>query len=115
MWGVIAVALFAMDKEQPLSGSSVSGIFYQSDSRESWVRLGWQMLGLLVINGWTGAHMLLLFSGLKKIGWLRVDDSTIAGVGGLDMAEHGEYVVVPFCLCVTTDSVSRLSCLAVPS
>ena len=36
--------------------------------------------------------MLVLFTIMKKFNWLRVEDAMIAGVGGLDMAEHGEYV-----------------------
>ena len=50
-WGVVAVALFSMDKDHPLSQSGVSGIFYDSSSNDAWVRLGWQLLGLLVIMG----------------------------------------------------------------
>jgi hypothetical protein len=36
------------------------------------------------------SHMFVLFTVMKKLNFLRVDDTVIAGAGGLDMAEHGE-------------------------
>ena len=54
------------------------------------MRLGWQLLGLIVIMGWSMSHMFALFFVMWKLDFLRVDDAAIAGAGGLDMAEHGE-------------------------
>jgi len=96
-WGVIAVTLFAMDEDKPLVSSDayIAGIFYSGeDSRKPWVRLGWNILGLLVICSWTAANMFVLFFILRKAKMLRVDDEVIAGAGGLDKAEHGEFAYV---------------------
>eukprot|EP00038_Savillea_parva_P004978 m.145639 g.145639 ORF g.145639 m.145639 type:complete len:530 (-) comp11629_c1_seq9:298-1887(-) len=93
-WGVIAVTLFAMDKEAPLNAYGMGGIFYDAYDRAPWVRLGWAFLGLLVIIGWTTVNMLIVFSILKYFKCLRVDDAVIAGDGGLDKHEHGEYAYV---------------------
>lgn len=93
-WGVIAVTLFAMDKEAPLNQYGMGGLFYDINDRLSWIRLGWAFLGLTVIISWTAANMFFVFFVLKKCNLLRVDDAVIAGTGGLDKAEHGEFAYV---------------------
>lgn len=90
-WGVIAVTLFAMDKESPLNNYGMGGIFYDAYDRLPWVRLGWALLGLLIIISWTAANMFMVFFAVHKLNLLRVDDAIIAGEGGLDKHEHGEY------------------------
>jgi Amt family ammonium transporter len=93
-WGVFAVTLFAMDKEAPLNQYGMGGIFYDAFDRAPWVRLGWNMLGLVCILTWTAVNMFALFFVLHKTGQLRVDDEIIASEGGLDRHEHGEFAYV---------------------
>jgi Amt family ammonium transporter len=107
-WSLIAVTLFAMDKQKELgqysymmgSGDSWSpvrmgGIFYDSGDRISWVRLGWNLFGMLMIAAWVATNMFFIFFILKTVGQLRNDDSTIGGRGGEDKMNHGvdAYVV----------------------
>lgn len=95
-WGVVAVTLFAMDRESTIGNAryGMGGIFYDAFDRLPWIRLGWALLAIIVISGWTAANMGLLFFVLKTTNRLRVDDDEIAGVGGLDKAAHGEFAYV---------------------
>eukprot|EP00038_Savillea_parva_P004977 m.145606 g.145606 ORF g.145606 m.145606 type:complete len:513 (-) comp11629_c1_seq6:214-1752(-) len=93
-WGVVAVTLFAMDKEAPLNSYGMGGIFYDAYDREPWIRFAWAWAGLGIIIGWTAVNMFVAFFILKRINCLRVDDVVIAGEGGLDKHEHGEYAYV---------------------
>jgi Amt family ammonium transporter len=93
-WGVIAVTLFAMDKEASLNQYGMGGIFYDAYDRQAWIRLAWAFIGLVVIIGWTAVNMFFVFFVLKKFNMLRVDDEVIASDGGLDKHEHGEYAYV---------------------
>lgn len=72
----------------------MGGIFYDAHDRLPWIRLGWALLGLLVICSWTAANMFFCFFILKKTGQLRVEDEVIASDGGLDKHEHGEFAYV---------------------
>jgi len=79
MWGLLAVGVF--DKTQ--------GIFNPASfmSRESWVFLEWQVIGILVIVAWTATLSFIYFSIAKKCNLLRV--SLVSEVIGLDISFMG--------------------------
>jgi len=88
LWGVVATALFARNTDQ---GNSV---FYDSNFKESWLKLSWALAGCLTICVWTGGLCAIMFYVLNKLGCLRVSDEHIEGKGGLDYHEHGELAYV---------------------
>eukprot|EP00049_Salpingoeca_infusionum_P012169 m.220332 g.220332 ORF g.220332 m.220332 type:complete len:448 (-) comp15116_c1_seq56:317-1660(-) len=77
IWGVIARALFA----------ERVGVFHAWD-KDSGLRLGWNLLGLVVIMAWSGGVCGLMFYVLKKKKIVRV--SPEAEIAGLDGFEHGQ-------------------------
>lgn len=73
MWGGISLGIFG------LPTVSLAGVP---------TTLGVQLLGSVVIPIWSLVTMLLVFYGLKAIGWLRVSEAEEHE--GLDAGEHGE-------------------------
>jgi len=92
-WGVLAVGLFAKQRYTDLAGMQNHGIFYGDEGH----LLGWQMIEILAISGWTGGWALLVFVPLKMVGYARVSEE-VERVG-LDIHKHGgfpmELVVKP--------------------
>ncbi|XP_028414397.1 putative ammonium transporter 1 [Dendronephthya gigantea] len=76
-WGVIAVTLF--NKE--------SGVFYDWDEL-AFKRLGWNLLGAIVISAWSLIWGLIIFMSLKLFKILRVPSEI--EIKGLDVPKHGE-------------------------
>lgn len=96
LWGVVAVTLFAFE-DNGIAGLPVcGGIFYNSDCKTAWHRLGWNLLGSVVICVWTATTSIIIFATLKKFNMLRVDDKQIEAFGGLDFVEHGEMAYIMF-------------------
>merc|ERR1719384_814152 len=75
MVGVLCAPIFAYQK----------GIFWTS---KAWKILGVNCLGILAIIGWCGGCSLVIFGGLRKAGFLRVDKET--EYSGNDIPKHGE-------------------------
>ena len=61
-WGVIAVTLFSND----------GGVFYDWDDM-AFKKLGWNLLGAIIISLWSLFWGIIIFFGLKVFGILRVD------------------------------------------
>ncbi|MBN2651164.1 MAG: ammonium transporter [Spirochaetales bacterium] len=76
LWGVVAVGLFSSDPDK-------LGLFYGG----GFATLGIQLLGVVVILGWTLSTAFLLFFILKKASCLRVTEKE--EMLGLDISEHG--------------------------
>lgn len=82
IWGTLAPALFA----NPIhSAQGHAGLFYGSARL-----LGAATVGMLAVIGWSACISALLFLGLKRMGYLRVDLQ--AELIGLDVLAHGERV-----------------------
>jgi len=79
MWGLIAVGLF--DKSSGIFNYEAAG------SSESWVFLGWQLLGMLIIVLWTSGLSLIYFMIARQAKILRV--TLLDEVLGLDISEMG--------------------------
>ncbi|MBR5708311.1 MAG: adenylate cyclase, partial [Oscillospiraceae bacterium] len=79
VWGTIAVGLLA----NPDAPAGLRGLFYTGSA----VQLGKQAIGLVAVAAWAAVTMILFFTLLKKIKFLRADpaDELI----GLDVTEHG--------------------------
>lgn len=65
IWGLLATGLFASDDLT----SHAPGLFYGGGKM-----LGWQVVGILIITGWTGVITAACFFPLKMLGWLRVSE-----------------------------------------
>ncbi len=79
IWGTIAVGLLA----NPNAPAGLSGLLYTGSFRQ----LGLQLLGFVTVAAWAAVTMLVFFSILKKVNFLRAtpeDELT-----GLDITEHG--------------------------
>eukprot|EP00831_Metopus_contortus_P070947 TRINITY_DN6489_c0_g1_i4.p1 TRINITY_DN6489_c0_g1~~TRINITY_DN6489_c0_g1_i4.p1 ORF type:complete len:276 (-),score=28.28 TRINITY_DN6489_c0_g1_i4:217-1044(-) len=81
-WGVLALGLFASASNGP---GSHDGAFYGSGSL-----LGYQIVGILAVIGWSCAVTFLLGYLMKLTGLLRV--SSEAEETGLDMFSHEEVI-----------------------
>ena len=79
IWGTIAVGLLA----NPDAPAGLSGLFYTGEVK----LLGIQLLGFAAVAVWAAVTMLIFFSILKKIDFLRADASD--ELTGLDITEHG--------------------------
>ncbi len=79
IWGTIAVGLLA----NPDAPAGLRGLLYTGDATQ----LGLQLLGFVSVAAWAAVTMLIFFTILKKIDFLRAtpeDELT-----GLDITEHG--------------------------
>ena len=79
VWGTLAVGLLA----NPDAPAGLRGLLYTGDAH----LLGVQLLGFAAVAGWAGVTMLLFFSLLKKINFLRA--APAEELAGLDASEHG--------------------------
>ena len=79
IWGTIAVGLLA----NPDAPAGLSGLLYTGDFHQ----LGLQLLGFITVGAWSAATMLIFFSILKKIDFLRAGRED--ELRGLDASEHG--------------------------
>lgn len=82
-WGVIAVGLFATEKNAAIAGLEHYGSFYGDDGS----LLEWQLAEVFMIILWVGGFSLLIFVPLKLMGLARV--SLEDELKGLDDAHHG--------------------------
>lgn len=65
IWGLLATGLFASDDLT----AHAPGLFYGGGKM-----LGWQVVGILVITGWTAVITAACLYPLKMLGWLRVSE-----------------------------------------
>ena len=79
IWGTIAVGLLA----NPNAPAGLRGLFYTGDATQ----LGLQLLGFVAVAAWAAVTMLVFFTILKKIDFLRADPAD--ELTGLDVTEHG--------------------------
>ena len=85
MWGVIAIALFADDKEYGLAGP---GLFYGGGDF-----LGANIFLIVMILVWIGLTMALVFFVLRAAGMARVSEEV--EIAGLDASKHGVKPILP--------------------
>ena len=85
MWGVIAIALFADDKEYGLAGP---GLFYGGGDF-----LGANIFLIVMILVWVGLTMALVFFVLRAAGMARVSEEV--EIAGLDASKHGVKPILP--------------------
>lgn len=69
-----------------MTGSQCGGIVYGRGAH-GWTQLGMQLLGLVVTSVWVAIWGLAVFSALKALNLLRVDQQT--ELAGIDNMEHG--------------------------
>ena len=79
IWGTIAVGLLAT----PDAPAGLNGLFYTGEVK----LLGIQLLGFVAMAAWAAVTMLIFFSVLKKLDFLRADAAD--ELTGLDVTEHG--------------------------
>jgi len=79
VWGTVAVGLLA----NPEAPAGLRGLIYTGD----FTLLGVQLLGVVSVGAWAAVTMLVFFSFMKKIGFLRADPAD--ELSGLDQSEHG--------------------------
>ena len=79
IWGTIAVGLLAT----PDAPAGLNGLFYTGEVK----LLGIQLLGFVAVAAWAAVTMLIFFSVLKKLDFLRADAAD--ELTGLDVTEHG--------------------------
>ena len=79
VWGTIAVGLLA----NPNAPAGLRGLIYTGEFRQ----LGLQLLGFVTVAAWAAVTMLLFFSLLKKLNFLRAEEAD--ELTGLDITEHG--------------------------
>jgi Amt family ammonium transporter len=82
VWGVLAAGLFAREQyvEAVYGYADGYGVVYGGSGKQ----FGVQLLGVVVISAWTAGLTLVLFSCLRRVGWLRV--SKQAELEGLDLS-----------------------------
>lgn len=85
MWGVFVVGLLAKEDyiTQVYGTKPQQGLFYKGEG----YLLACQVIGILVILGWTVVNMTLFFSVFKFFGKLRI--SAEEELQGLDVSKHG--------------------------
>ena len=79
IWGTIAVGLLA----NPDAPAGLRGLLYTGD----FTQLGLQFLGFVAVAAWAAVTMLIFFTILKKLDFLRADAAD--ELTGLDITEHG--------------------------
>ena len=79
IWGTLAVGLLA----NPNAPAGLRGLIYTGEFRQ----LGLQLLGFVTVAAWAAVTMLLFFSLLKKLNFLRAEEAD--ELTGLDITEHG--------------------------
>ena len=79
VWGTLAVGLLA----NPDAPAGLRGLLYTGE----WSLLGVQLLGFAAVAAWSAVTMLVFFTFLKKIDFLRADAAD--ELAGLDRSEHG--------------------------
>ena len=79
IWGTLAVGLLA----NPDAPAGLRGLLYTGSFRQ----LGLQLLGFVAVAAWAAVTMLIFFSVLKKLDFLRADAAD--ELTGLDVTEHG--------------------------
>ena len=79
VWGTLAVGLLA----NPDAPAGLHGLLYTGE----WSLLGVQLLGFAAVAAWSAVTMLVFFTFLKKIDFLRADAAD--ELAGLDRSEHG--------------------------
>ena len=79
VWGTLAVGLLA----NPDAPAGLRGLLYTGE----WSLLGIQLLGFAAVAAWSAVTMLVFFTLLKKIDFLRADAAD--ELAGLDRSEHG--------------------------
>ena len=79
IWGTIAVGLLA----NPDAPAGLNGLFYTGELK----LLGLQLLGFVAVAAWAAVTMLIFFTILKKLDFLRADAAD--ELTGLDITEHG--------------------------
>ena len=82
IWGCLACAFFEFTAE----GDTI-GYWGATDDGADYGNVVAQVVGSIAIPAWGFVTMLILFLGLKAIGWLRV--SKEEEEAGLDISEHG--------------------------
>lgn len=81
IWGTIATGLFATTSAP--GNDSMKGLFYGGGFK----LLGIQLLGVVSVAAWTAVMMTIVFSIIKAIFGLRVEEDE--EIEGLDVKEHG--------------------------
>ena len=79
VWGTIAVGLLA----NPDAPAGLRGLFYTGDFTQTAL----QLLGFATVAAWAAVTMVLFFSFMKKIDFLRAEAAD--ELTGLDITEHG--------------------------
>jgi len=79
VWGTIAVGLLA----NPDAPAGLRGLFYTGDFTQTLI----QLLGFVSVAAWAAVTMVLFFSFMKKIDFLRAEAAD--ELTGLDITEHG--------------------------
>lgn len=79
VWGTIAVGLLA----NPDAPAGLRGLFYTGDFTQTAI----QILGFATVAAWATVTMVLFFSFMKKIDFLRAEAAD--ELTGLDITEHG--------------------------
>ena len=64
------------------------GIFWIGDQPDPWIQLGVNLVSLLAIILWAGAHSIVIFGSLYYFELLRIDKET--EYRGCDIIKHGE-------------------------
>lgn len=82
--GLLAVPFFMYRGLQP----GERGVFWDGDSLQPWLVLGWNLAGGVAIMAWSAAWAGLLFGGLAWAGLLRVSPEDEQR--GMDFRKHGE-------------------------
>ena len=79
IWGTLAVGLLA----NPDAPAGLNGLLYTGD----FTLLGIQLLGFAAVAAWAAVTMLVFFTILKKVNFLRAEPAD--ELAGLDVSEHG--------------------------
>lgn len=79
--GMMFVAFFA--NPEYTGGDNFTGIFYGGNFEF----FGFQLYGMVVYAAWAGILSSIMFFGMSKIGWLRVDEEE--EYEGMDKSHHG--------------------------
>jgi len=81
--GAVGMLFVAFMANPDYAGEEFTGIFYGG----SWDFLVQQLIGIGVYSGWTIGTGIVMFGGLRMIGWLRVTEE--AEMIGMDKSKHG--------------------------
>jgi Amt family ammonium transporter len=81
--GAVGMVFVAFMANPDYAGEDFTGIFYGG----KWDFLVQQCIGMGVYSGWTIGTGIVMFGGLRMIGWLRVDEES--EMIGMDKSKHG--------------------------